>query len=443
MKKEVFIEKAVAVHGYKYDYSLLPDEFKTSDKVPVLCKKHGEFLVTTGNHINNKRACPKCGFEHVANIKKQKSKNEFFELSPVLHNNKYDYSLVEYVDSKTKVKIICPIHGVFEQIPYSHMQGQGCFSCGRAKSAESQKHTTESFIEKSRNTHGDTYDYSEVDYVNQQTKVKIICKEHGPFLQKPNNHINGNGCPSCLPQKLREKFMMSVEEFRERVLELHPSLDVDFESYSGCHAPVKAFCKVHGDFEQQGRHLLLGHGCSKCGYERNAIARSKGDEYFVPLFKQVHGDVYDYSETKFTNSKQKFTVICKTHGPFKATTHNHLKGRGCPKCGTWKCGYRSNRRGTFYILKVTDDVCKFGISNVFPERLKSLQLNSCFDLETMYLFEFEDGQIARDIESELIESDLIRCVVNPADMKSGYTETFYLSDISKVLQVVAKHKPAI
>lgn len=133
---------------------------------------------------------------------------EFKEKGKQLHNNKYDYSSVVYVNSRTKVKIICPKHGEFEQLPSSHLQGNGCPECARgwtdehkenhAKSSrKSRGMTTEEWIERARQVHGDKYDYSQTVYVNQRTNVKIICPIHGLFEQKADSHIRGCGCRLC------------------------------------------------------------------------------------------------------------------------------------------------------------------------------------------------------------------------------------------------------
>jgi hypothetical protein len=108
-----------------------------------------------------------------------------------IHSDTYDYSLVNYICSKTKVKIICKTHGVFEQTPNSHLSGQGCYACSKPS------YDTQSFVDCAGNQHGDTYDYHLVDYIDSATKVKIICKTHGEFLQTTGNHLSGQGCPSC------------------------------------------------------------------------------------------------------------------------------------------------------------------------------------------------------------------------------------------------------
>ena len=122
---------------------------------------------------------------------------EFIQKAINKHNNKYDYSLVEYEDAHKKVKIICKIHGKFEQLAYSHLSGQGCGKCGILSIGNSLSSNIEEFIKNAKLVHDNRYDYSFVEYKRNKNKVKIICKEHGEFLQTPNNHLNNQGCPSC------------------------------------------------------------------------------------------------------------------------------------------------------------------------------------------------------------------------------------------------------
>lgn len=140
--------------------------------------------------------------------KRQQFTKEFIEKGTQLHNSKYDYSKVEYINSRTKVKIICPVHGEFEQLPSSHLQGNGCPKCAREwtdthkenyciSSRQSRGMTTEEWIARAKQVHGDKYDYSLTEYVNQRTDVKIICPIHGVFEQKADSHIRGNGCRLC------------------------------------------------------------------------------------------------------------------------------------------------------------------------------------------------------------------------------------------------------
>lgn len=118
--------------------------------------------------------------------------NNFIDKCLIKDINKYDYSLVEYKNgSVDKVKIICRIHGIFEQLPESHLNGRGCPKCrGWYK-------TNDYFINEVKLLHGDKYEYSLTKYKNSTTKISIICPTHGEFTQKPHHHLEGQGCPKC------------------------------------------------------------------------------------------------------------------------------------------------------------------------------------------------------------------------------------------------------
>jgi len=175
-------------HGDKYDYSLTK-YINSETKVKIICKEHGVFEQVARGHYKGS-GCPKCTGQN-------KTTKDIINEFKSIHGTKFGYSLVEYKNSYTKVKIICNIHGVFEQSPNSHIQGQGCRKCV----IDDLTYTTEKFIELSKNKHGDKYDYSLVDYKNNITKVKIICTKHGVFEQTPNNHLKGSGCPKCNSSK--------------------------------------------------------------------------------------------------------------------------------------------------------------------------------------------------------------------------------------------------
>jgi len=118
--------------------------------------------------------------------------NNFIKKCNLIHYNKYDYSEVIYTNNHTKVKIICPIHGVFYQRPKNHIEGYGCTFCSKTK-----KLTQDEFIKKAIKKHKNRYSYSEVNYINNHKKVKINCHIHGSFYQTPHNHLKGHGCRKC------------------------------------------------------------------------------------------------------------------------------------------------------------------------------------------------------------------------------------------------------
>lgn len=127
---------------------------------------------------------------------------KFIEKANIKHRDKYDYSLVNYKKANIKIKIICPKHGEFEQQPNNHLFGQGCIGCMGDNVRNARKFTKEQWIEKFTKIHGDRYDYSLIKEFEgsgsiTKNKIIIICKKHGEFLQTPNSHVQGTGCPYC------------------------------------------------------------------------------------------------------------------------------------------------------------------------------------------------------------------------------------------------------
>lgn len=191
---EEFIAKAREVHGYRYNYSKV-EYINSRTKVCIICKEHGVFKQIAGKHLFGD-GCPKCKSKNTGK-KCRMSVSLFVEKSKKVHKNKYNYSKVEYINNRSKVCIICQIHGEFWQTPGSHLQGHGCPMCNFDALAKSNKSDSFNFIEKAIKIHGDKYDYSLVNYIGSHKKIQIICKKHGVFEQTPTNHLSGYGCPKC------------------------------------------------------------------------------------------------------------------------------------------------------------------------------------------------------------------------------------------------------
>jgi len=131
------------------------------------------------------------------------STEEFIEESINKHGQRYNYKFVVYIASKRKVKIICPIHGIFEQTPNSHLKGSGCPECSILSVKSSLTKDIDLFVIQAKNIHNNQYDYSKVKYYNTHTKVDIVCTKHGVFEQTPNSHLRGRGCRECHLTKIR------------------------------------------------------------------------------------------------------------------------------------------------------------------------------------------------------------------------------------------------
>ena len=189
-------------------------------------------------------------------MSKRKTLTEFINESKQIHGNKYDYSKTQYINTNTKVCIICPIHGEFWQAPRHHLNGNGCPYC-----AGKIRLTTEEFIRRAKEVHGDKYDYSKVEYVNARIKVCIICPEHGEFRQTASEHLRGQGCPKCA----QEKHNSTTEEFIRKAKEVHgDKYDYSKVEYVNAYTKVRIICPIHGDFEQNAHSHLNGRGCPKC-----------------------------------------------------------------------------------------------------------------------------------------------------------------------------------
>jgi hypothetical protein len=123
-------------------------------------------------------------------------------MSKEIHGDRYDYSMVDYKSAHKNVKIICGLHGIFEQTYANHICAKrGCIKCGQNNLSRKFSSNTVDFIGKSKKIHGDKYDYTKVDYVSAIKKVIITCKSHGDFRQTPNSHLGGCGCMGCKNEK--------------------------------------------------------------------------------------------------------------------------------------------------------------------------------------------------------------------------------------------------
>src|ERR1035441_7456160 len=181
---EEFICKAKEVHRDKYKYEqIIYNSGHT--KVNIICPEHGIFSQTPDNHLRG-HGCPKCAKVY------HPTTEEFITKAQEIHDNTYKYEEVIYKNAKTKIKITCPEHGDFPQIPFHHLLGHGCPKCNNV-----YRPNTEEFITKAKELHGDKYEYNLVIYKKAKTTVEIICKKHGKFLQTPDNHLHGQGCPKC------------------------------------------------------------------------------------------------------------------------------------------------------------------------------------------------------------------------------------------------------
>jgi len=250
--------------------------------------------------------------------------DKFIQRSQKIHGDKYDYSLVEYKNSKLKVDIMCPDHGVFEQTPDTHLNGSGCRACGYIKNSKTGRNTTSNFIERSNDIHKGKYDYSLVEYKNSKLKVDIMCPDHGIFKQRPNDHLSGLGCPVCA-----NNIRFTTEEFIEKSISIHgDKYDYSLVKYTNRNEKVNIICREHGEFKQLPSSHKRGNGCRECAGNLKCTILD-----FIHKSREVHRDRYDYSKSVYSSALNKLIIICEEHGEFKQTPNKHITlSQGCPRC---------------------------------------------------------------------------------------------------------------
>lgn len=195
---------------------------------------------------------------------KRKTTEQFVKESIDIHGNEFSYENTIYINSKTKVKILCKVHGEFEMLPQVHtIQKSKCPSCYGNK-----KKNTEQFVKESIEIHDNSFSYENTIYKNNSTKVDIFCNKcKNQFSQLPSMHLQGQGCPFCYGNK-----KISKDEFYKYVKILYKNFYTYTDDYSGFRKNITVICPVHGEFTQLAQSHYNGHKCQKCakaGFDKN------------------------------------------------------------------------------------------------------------------------------------------------------------------------------
>lgn len=190
----------------------------------------------------------------------------------IIGNPLYDYSKVDVKGANSKVLITCKRCGrEFEQNVWHHLKGQGCRICNMDNVKKALSLNNEEFIQRAEAIHDKKYDYSDVIYVNNKSKVVIGCKQCGiKFIQQAHSHLHGKGCPVCA-KLLRYKIRKSNKDFIKQAEEKHidkfgnPMFDYSNTEYKGTLGKIRITCKKCGkEFIQRSSHHLEGCGCPFC-----------------------------------------------------------------------------------------------------------------------------------------------------------------------------------
>lgn len=252
-KLEIFIDKARKIHGDRYSYLNVRYSLANTP-VTITCSKHGDFLQRPIVHLRGS-GCTSCSHES-----RHLTTADVIPRYIKVHGDLYDYSLTNYINSDTKIDIICKVHGKFKQYPKDHENGAGCLHCGHPN-----KYTTETFIEKAKQIHGDFYDYTNAVYMRNNIRTEIICPVHGSFEQTPSGHLAGYGCLQCGRIKANTNSTKTTEQYVNEARQVHGELyDYTATAYVHSTEKLEIICKVHGRFMQSANNHLQGHGCPAC-----------------------------------------------------------------------------------------------------------------------------------------------------------------------------------
>ena len=301
---------------------------------------------------------------------KKYTTEEFIKKARLVHGDRYDYSLVEYVNAHVNIKIICRKHGIFEQTSNAHLSGCDCGVCSNSIK------TIEQFIIDAKLVHGDKYDYSNSIYLGCNNTINIICPKHGNFIQRVNKHLLGRGCPKCggTCKSTTEEFIIDAK------LVHGDKYDYSLVNYTGNKNEIIIICSKHGKFKQTANNHLASKGCPKCA------GKYKTTEDFIKEATLIHDNKYDYSLINYINAKAKIKIICPIHGEFNQNTTDHLSGCGCPSC--------SESKGELAIAKyLNENNIKYEREKIFKECRNKLPLLFDFYLpELNILIEFDGEQ---------------------------------------------------
>lgn len=342
---------------------------------------------------------------------------EFIDKAKKKHGDKYDYSLCVYRGAKYPVKLVCQVHGIFEQEASNHTQGKGCRKCGMIVGRLPVTKTKDDFILAATKIHGDKYDYSLVKYTRSQDKVQIICPTHNIFESSPNNHTRGKGCPRCGEKNVGKILSLSLEEFLSRFNAKFGNFPFKIvPEFTSLTSPMFVEDMGLNLYKTTGQNLLTtGKLTIQSAVDKNA--------YSIKRFRLVHGDKYNYDNLEYVNADAKVTVNCTLHGDFKISPAHHLSGQGCTKCGNLRSGLsrkgipstgwgatswaeskeRSSKFDSFkvYFVKLEDGQEQFyKIGRTFylvSERMKAIPYN----YEIIHTISHDDPKVIFDLENYL------------------------------------------
>lgn len=242
------------------------------------------------------------------------------------YGNSIDLSEFKYVDNSTACTFICGKCGnKWDSLPFVVVRGKGCPRCDAMK-----------VISRSKEKFGDKFSYVKTldSYCGMKENCCFHCNIHDvDFNVEPLTHLTSKngGCKKCASEDCSKRKTKTLAEFINGCKsKFGDKFDFSKTTYTSNMADVIITCKRHGDFITTPKKFLSSEfGCEKCSRD----ARRVISKIWLERFKRIHGDLYDYSKSSFGKVDDKIEIVCKEHGSFYQTPHNHANGEGCPICG--------------------------------------------------------------------------------------------------------------
>lgn len=424
-----WVAKAIDIHGDKYDYSQV--NYKNAKTpVVVICRVHGYWNCSPSTHVDKRKSgCPSCGGS------KPKTSEDFVGDAVRIHGDLYDYTKVEYVNSHTRVTIVCKTHGPFTQTPTSHLSGAGCRKCSiTANFLRVRDESLLSIKKKLFDKNGSAVSIVDESFKNINEEADFVCELHGKFRRLVNSALHKKfSCAQCFYESEKSN-ILDQDEAEKRIFSM--LLDNDFwvESfkYEGKKNTILELnCPKHGKWEANWSSVTRSRAnCPKCSYaasipkrtasinKHNQESRDKRWTSYLTKFMEAHGNLYDYSNAVFVDAKTPIEIVCCVHGSFMQPPDNHTIG-GCRLCaddelaGLYKERYFELRPkmaaipATLYLLKLEfgGSTCfKVGITRTSLERRFGAALGKDVKIEVIAVRNSSLIEVWRD-EVRLLSSN--------------------------------------
>ncbi len=336
MSKKIFKEEILLrfykIHNtnYNYENSNIIEPVSTYQKIDILCKTCNQVFNQAIYAHARGQGCPNCFGT------KKKTTEEFIKLSKEKFGNKFDYSKTIYVNKRTKVTLICPIHGEFLQTPIIHLKSPlGCPKCykdilkkPKVLSNKITRFTRELFIQESKKLYPNNFNYDKLIFNKMSDKILLTCNYHTDFYVYATEHLNPNilrGCPYCQKRTIIRTKDMFIWEAEQKFNNKYNYKDINYIDFE---TPIEIKCDIHGIVLMTPKsHLKSPTGCSKCSGTVKLTTKE-----FIEKSIEIHGNEFDYSKVDYINNKTKVIIICPKKHKFLIKPNNHMLGQGCSIC---------------------------------------------------------------------------------------------------------------